>query len=160
MATPKHPAKPGNNWTSKELDVYKIQVNTVDTKTFFGISKLPAPAVDPLILENVDLPHSSVVKPPLDVRNFFIYLHDTTDKDQPTYVDDFTYHLLGSVLEFDLPDGRVCTRETFPFIMSGQRVIAIANVSVRDANYQLVLVQKDEVSVPLSMSCIAEYVCR
>ena len=157
MTTPKRPAKSGKSWTFKELDAYNVRIKTVNIQEFFGIShgQLPAPAVDPLILENFDLPDNLVVRPPSNVVNFFIYLHDTTDKGQPASVDDFTHHLLGGVLGFDLPDGVALTRDTFPFIMSGQRVKTIPNVSVRRAGYQIILVQKDKVSLPLFPCCRA-----
>jgi hypothetical protein len=40
---------PSKSWTFNELDAYNIRIKTVDTKAFFGISKLPEPAVDPVI---------------------------------------------------------------------------------------------------------------
>ena len=160
MATPKRLAKPGNNWTFNELNAYNIQVNTVDTQTFFGICKLPAPAIDPIILENVDFPDNlPVVKSRLREVHFFNYLWDTTDKDQSSYADDFTYNLLSEVLEFDVPNGGASTRPTFPFIMSGQCVKAIPTISIRDKDCQIILVQKDKVSLlfPCCRAFIAEH---
>ena len=153
MATPKRPAKPGISWTFNELDAYNIHINTVDTQAFFGISNLPEPAVDPVILQNVDLPRDLTLELPYDLRFFFVYLRDSTDKDQPSFVDDFTHHLLGSLLRFG--DGLARRRTTFPFIMSGRRVKAIANVSVRRGDYQVMLVQRDRVSLPLFPCCRA-----
>ena len=91
------------NWTINELDTYKIRIKTADTQAFFGISNLPAPTVDPVILENVNVPLDHDVELSKDIRTFFAYLHDTTQKKQPSFVDDFTHHLLGDVLRLDEP---------------------------------------------------------
>jgi hypothetical protein len=144
MATSQRPAKPGKSWTFHELDAYKIRINTVDTKAFFGISDLPEPAVDPVILQNVDVPHD--LELPYDLRLFFVYLHDSTDKSQPACVDTFTCHLLGRVLRLDQPRGLTRARATFSFIMSGRRVSAKADVSLRRGDYQTILVQRDRLS--------------
>ncbi|KAN0135885.1 hypothetical protein V8E53_006337, partial [Lactarius tabidus] len=134
------------NWAFNELDAYKIRIKTVDTKAFFGISKLPEPTVDPVILQNAEDPrdHDGLSQ---DVRRFYIYLHDSTKKDQPSYVDDFTHHLLGDLLRFDKPRGITRIRLTLPFIMSGRRVNATASVSVSREDYQIMLVQSDRVSI-------------
>jgi hypothetical protein len=153
MATPQRPAKPGKSWTFHELDAYKIRINTVDTKAFFGISDLPEPAVDPVILQNVDVPHD--LELPYDLRLFFVYLHDSTDKSQPACVDTFTCHLLSRVLRLDQPRGLTRARATFSFIMSGRRVSAKADVSLRRGDYQTILVQRDRVSFPLFPCCRA-----
>ena len=68
------------NWTISELDTYKIRIKTADTQAFFGISNLPAPTVDPVILQNVNLPRDNDVELSKDIRTFFAYLHDTTQK--------------------------------------------------------------------------------
>jgi hypothetical protein len=145
---------PSKNWAFNELDAYKIRIKTVDTKAFFGISKLPEPTVDPVILQNAEDPrdHDGLSQ---DVRRFYIYLHDSTKKDQPSYVDDFTHHLLGDLLRFDKPRGITRIRLTLPFIMSGRRVNATASVSVSREDYQIMLVQSDRVSVLLFPCCRA-----
>jgi hypothetical protein len=135
MATPKRPAKPGVSWTFDELNAYNIRINTVDTKAFFGITNLPRPSVDPAILNNVDISPDLALELPEDLRYFFVYLHDITDEHQPACVDDFTHDLLGHVMRFSSPRGLTRRRATFPFIMSGRRVKAIANVSVRRGPY-------------------------
>jgi hypothetical protein len=147
MATPKRPAKPGISWTFNELDAYNIRIKAVDTEAFFGIPNLPHPSVDPVILQNVNISPELALLLPEDLCLFFIYLHDATDKHQPAWVDDFTHHLLGRVMRFGGQGGLAHRRIPFPFIMSGRRVKAIANVSVRRGDYQIMLVQRDRVSV-------------
>jgi hypothetical protein len=139
---------PSKSWTFNELDAYNIRIKTVDTKAFFGISNLPAPAVDPVILQNVEVPSGPDVLPK-DLRLFFRYLCDSADKSQQSCVDDFTHHLLGDLLRFDEPRGITRRRATFTFIMSGRRVNATANVSVSREDYLIMLVQRDRVSIPL-----------
>ena len=152
------------NWTISELDTYKIRIKTADTQAFFGISNLPAPTVDPVILENVNLPRDHEVELSKDIRTFFAYLHDTTQKKQPSFVDDFTHHLLGDVLRLDEPltDGGGARRRTpFPIIMNGQQVNVLAN-SVRRKDYYIIVVQKAMVSIALFpvLPCIAEHILR
>ena len=159
MATSKHPAIPGKSWKISELEAYKIRINTVDTQTFFGIanlSNIPEPDVDPIILESVDEPSFSD-ELPYDLRMFFVYLHDSTDKSQPAFVDNFTVHLLGRVLRFDQPRGITHPRATFSFIMSGRRVSAMADVALRRGDYQTILVQKDKVTLPFFPCFVVNY---
>ena len=150
------------NWTINELDKYKIRIQTVNTKSFFGISKLPAPTVDPVILQNADVSPERDAELPKDLRRFFTYLRETSQKDQPSIVDDFTRHLLGDLLRFDEPLGVTRRRISFPFIMNGKPVNAVANVSVRRGEYYIILVQRSTVSIfYLSMLlCIAEHIQR
>jgi hypothetical protein len=159
MATPKRPAKSGGSWTFNDLDAYNIRIKAVNTKAFFGTSDLPHPSVDPVILQNVDVSPDLSSLLPIDIGLFFEYLYDTADKSQPSVVDDFTHHLLSCVMRFRAPGGgRTCRRPTFPFIMSGRRVKATADVSVRREDYQIILVQRQ--SEPCSLSklrCTAEH---
>ena len=128
-----------------KLDAHHIRINTVDIQTFFGISPLPAPTVDPVILQHADLDHAISLKLPDDLRLFFIYLRDSTDRDHPTCIDDFTRHLLGNILHIGL--ARI--RSTFPFIMDGRRFNILHDVSVSREGYQIILVQRSRVSVPV-----------
>ena len=138
-----------------KLDAYNIRINTVDIQAFFGISNLPPPAVDPVILQNLLPDRDIVLKLPQDLRLFFVYLRNSIDKDQPSCIDDFTYHLLGRIFQFGLS----CSRSTFPFIMNGRRFNVWHNLSVTTLeNYQIILVQRDKVSVlPFMLQCIAEH---
>ena len=110
------------------------------------MANLPVPDIDPIILENVEEPSFSN-ELPYDLRIFFVYLHDTTDKSQPACVDTFTCHLLRRILRFDLPPGVTRPRATFSFIISGRRVSAMADVALRRGDYQTILVQKDKVTL-------------
>jgi hypothetical protein len=148
MVSPKRLAKPGKSWSFDDLDAYNIRINTVDSEAFFGISDLPHPSIDPVILQDVDISPDLALELPEYLRYFFVYLHDTSSK-QPACVDDFTHDLLSHIMQFSTPHGLTRRRATFPFIMSGRRVKAIANVSVRRGPYQIMLVQRDSVSVLL-----------
>ena len=143
------------NWTINELDKYKIRIRTVNTKSFFGISKLPAPTVDPIILQNADVSPERDAELPKDLRRFFAYLRETSQKDQPSIVDDFTRHLLGDLLRFDEPLGVTRRRISFPFIMNGKPVNAVANVSVRRGEYYIILVQRSTVNISIFPCCCA-----
>ena len=128
-----------------KLDAHNIRINTVDIQTFFGISPLPVPTVNPVILQHADLGHAISLKLPDDLRLFYIYLRDSTDRDHPTCIDDFTRHLLGNILHIGL--ARI--RSTFPFIMDGRRFNILHDVSVSREGYQIILVQRSRVSVPV-----------
>ena len=58
-------------------------------------------------------------------------------------------------MQFDQPRGVTHTRTTFFFIMSGQRVSVVADLSLRRGDYQIILVQRDRVSLPLFPCCRA-----
>jgi hypothetical protein len=148
---------PSKSWTFNELDAYNIRIKTVDTKAFFGLTALPHPSVDPVILQNAEDPrdHGVALELSQDVRRFYIYLHDATKNDQTSLADDFTHHLLGDLLRFDKPRGITRIRLTLPFIMSGRRVNPKASVSVSREDYQIMLVQSDRVSVLLFPCCRA-----
>ena len=143
------PSKSKNKRRTFKPDAYNIRINTVDTQTFFGISNLPPPAVDPIILQNTDrLPDGDrALKLPKELRLVFFYLLDSsTYEDHPSCVDDFTHHLPGNILQI----GLTCSRSTFPFIMNGRRFNVWHNLTVTTLeNYQIILVQRDKVSVPV-----------
>ena len=159
MATPKRPAKSSKSWTFKDLNAYNVRIKTVDTEAFFGNSDLPSPSVDPIILQSVNI--SPDLDVPQDIQTFFDYLHNSTwpaNEDRPLFMDEFTQHLLSSVMRF----GFTRIRASFPFIMSGQRVKAIASISTSTPTrgdsrirHQIILGQRDRVSLPLYPRCSA-----
>ncbi|KAG7451790.1 uncharacterized protein BT62DRAFT_925970 [Guyanagaster necrorhizus] len=66
-------------------------------QVFFGNPTLHAPAVDPIILNNLDMPPGPITK---STRLFFTYLDNTTrlfppDARKEAAVDDFASYLLG-----------------------------------------------------------------
>lgn len=148
MANPKRPAKPGRNWTFNELDAYNIRINTVDTQAFFGIPDLPAPVVDPVILNYVNAPLDEEL--PWNINVFFDYLHVAAPNDE-AYVLEFSCHLLSHILRFNTPHRIMHQRPNFSFLMSGYRVKAVPDISIRDKReeYHILLAHTDKVSFPL-----------
>src|ERR1700761_9028227 len=115
MANPQRPEKPGKNWTFNELDSYNIRINTVDTEAFFGIPNLPAPVVDPIILNHVKAPLDAQLPCNLDV--FFSYLRLPSPNDEE-WVDDFSLHLLGQILRFNTAHRVMHQRPNLSFLMN------------------------------------------
>lgn len=98
------------------------------------------------------MPPESISK---DDRLFFEYLIDAErSSSEESAVDDFTTHILRT-LDYDNQDRRIRTRKKIPFIMSGCRVDAKADVCVIDRAEYLLLVQEYKVSgfvfVPISI---------
>ncbi|KAF8266449.1 hypothetical protein EI94DRAFT_1733002 [Lactarius quietus] len=141
---PKRSGKRGQHWTFNELDTYNIRINTVDTKAFFGIPELPAPVVDPIILNHVTAPVD--LQLPRALETFFGYLHDTT-LNVEVWVDDFALHLLGSLLRLNNRGGPIHLRPELPFVMNGCRVLAVPNLAIYDnENYPFFLFHRDKSS--------------
>jgi hypothetical protein len=63
-------AKSSKDWTFADLQAYNIRISTVDTEEFFGVPHLPAPTVDPIVLNNIEAPVDSNLSP--GVRDFFL----------------------------------------------------------------------------------------
>jgi hypothetical protein len=92
-------ARTGRNWTASDLDAYNIQINTVDTQAFFSIPCLPAPMVDPIILNHINAPVG--ISLPRDLRLFFYYLHAVTTcvlQEKKAVMTDFSIQLMSQVL--------------------------------------------------------------
>ncbi|KAK0221372.1 hypothetical protein IW262DRAFT_1373266 [Armillaria fumosa] len=144
MANIVRSAKSGSDWTVNELLAYNINVVDEDVATFFGLPNLPAPTVDPIILNNPDKPPGPITR---STRLFFRYLKDTTERFPPgaatkSAVDDFASYLLG-MLGYDEPDRVIHQRMEIGFIMCGMRVDAKPGICVLDDDGYLLLVQED-----------------
>jgi hypothetical protein len=163
MATPKRPAKSGKSWTFSELDAYNIRIKTVGTQAFFGISDLPAPAVDPVIIQSLDIPRHSNFELPDNILMFFDVLPDAVNNADRALVEVFTRHVLSRIMRFD-ELGVMFARPPLSFIMSGRRVPAVPDLSLRRERYYIILVQYDKVSLPslfmFRCPCIAEHLQR
>ncbi|KAF8965959.1 hypothetical protein BDZ97DRAFT_1729627 [Flammula alnicola] len=138
-------AKSGSDWTTNELRAYNIRIVDKDAATFFGHPNLPAPTVDPIILNNLDTPPGPITR---STRLFFRYLKDTTERFPPgppteAAIDDFVSHLLG-LLGYDEPDRVIHQRMEIGFIMCGTRVDAKPDICVLDDDGYLLLVQADK----------------
>jgi hypothetical protein len=123
-------AKSGSDWTDNELTAFNIQVDTVDSATFFNTVQLPAPNVSPVILTNEARPQGIL---PKGDRLFFHYMRDAA-KGEESSVDDFAAFILG-MFNYDEPDRVIHNRMELSFVMCG---------AVVDAEY-LLLVQEDKV---------------
>ncbi|KAH9175787.1 hypothetical protein EDB89DRAFT_1944252 [Lactarius sanguifluus] len=144
MANLVRSAKPGSDWRYSDLDSYNIWIQTVHTQEFFGVPHLPAPAVNPIILDHVSTPVGLHL--PQEVRLFFRYLAATTcvDADQ-ALVHDFLNHLLGQVLQFDELNRIIFQRTDLHFVMSQQLVCAAPDFALRDSEDRTtLLVQEDK----------------
>ncbi|KAH8977933.1 hypothetical protein EDB86DRAFT_2816559, partial [Lactarius hatsudake] len=131
-------------WRYSNLDLYDIQIHTVHMQEFFGIPHLPAPAVDPILLDHVSTPVGLHL--PWEVRLFFHYLaaNACIDADQ-ALVLDFVYHLLGTLLHLDEPDHVINQRPDLHFVMGGQLVRAEPDFALQDPeNRTILLIQQDK----------------
>lgn len=141
-------AKSGSEWTSNDLDAFKIRIDTVDFQEFFGIPAIPALRADPMILNHVDAPVG--VNLSRDVRLFFRLLRDVVTRDdtvQESFVDDFSLHLLGPILRLDEPNRVLHQLENFHFIMCGREVDARPNIVLHDSDDRILLLVQNHVSL-------------
>lgn len=144
MANLVHSTKSGSDWRYSNLDSYNIQIRTIHTQDFFGIPHLPAPTVNPIILNHVSTPVGLHL--PREVRLFFRYLAANTciDADQ-ALVLDFVYHLLGEILHFDEPDRVINQRPDLHFVVGGQLICAEPDFALRDSEcHTILLIQQDK----------------
>ncbi|KAH9034192.1 hypothetical protein EDB85DRAFT_1022260 [Lactarius pseudohatsudake] len=149
MANLVRSAKSGSDWKYSDLDFYNIQIRTVHTQEFFGVPHLPAPAVNPIILNHLSAPVG--LQLPRDVRLFFRYLLqvDATRVDaaceELQVINDFSLHLLSGVLRFDEPDRMMNQGPDLRFVMSGKLVCAEPVVALQGSDgYHILLVQQDK----------------
>jgi hypothetical protein len=105
-------AKSGSDWTDNELTAFNIQVDTVDSATFFNTVRLPAPNVSPVILTNEARPQGIL---PKGDRLFFHYMRDAA-KGEESSVDDFAAFILG-MFNYDEPDRVIHNRKELSFVM-------------------------------------------
>jgi hypothetical protein len=150
--------KPANEWIINDLDAYNIRISTVNTQEFFGISNLPAPTVDPIILNNVGAPVGPHL--PRDVRLFFRLLRDAPRYDgafqEILFVDDFILHLLGPLLHIDEPDRVLHQRNVLPFVVNRDRVDAKFEITLGDSKGHIII-QENKVSSLLFLTITAHH---
>jgi hypothetical protein len=151
--------KSANNWIVNDLDAYNIRISTVNTQEFFGVSDLPAPTVDPIILNNVEAPVGTHL--PRDVRLFFRLLRDAPRYDEAAqeilFVDDFSLHLLGPLLHIDEPDRVLHQRDVLPFVVNRDRVDAKFEITLGDSKGRTVIIQENKVSSLLFLTITAHH---
>jgi hypothetical protein len=141
-------AKPGSKWTSSDLDAYNIRIHTVDTQAFFSVPHLPAPMVDPIILNHVNRP----VGLPWDLRLFFDYLHAVTAcefKMKKAFMTKFSIQLMSKVLQLGGSSCWMPRRDQLHFVMSGKEVGAVGITMRRGSEGCILLVEGEVVSFPL-----------
>ncbi|KAH9001842.1 hypothetical protein EDB86DRAFT_2801393 [Lactarius hatsudake] len=141
-------SKSGSDWKYSDLDLYNIQIRSVHTQEFFGVPRLPAPAVNPIILDHLSAPVG--LQLPRDVRLFFRYLLDATHVDTvcEELINDFSHHLLSGVLRFEEPDRMMNQRLDLRFVMSGKLVCAEPVIALRGSDgHHIPLVQQDKRSL-------------
>ncbi|KAH9175792.1 hypothetical protein EDB89DRAFT_1944284 [Lactarius sanguifluus] len=148
-------AKSGSDWKYSDLDLYNIQIRNVHTQEFFGIPHLPAPAVNPVILDHLSAPVG--LQLPRDVRLFFRYLLGATHVDTvcEELINDFSLHLLSGVLRFDEPDRIMNQRPDLHFVMSGKLVCAEPVIALRGSDDHHILLVQHKVR-PLTLSTSAK----
>jgi hypothetical protein len=144
-------AKSGNSWGTNELIAFNIDVNIVNTQTFFGSPNLPQLTVSPVILYNLDEPAVPLHKIELD---FFTYLEDAMNMapEEESLVDDFAAFIL-RMMNYDEGRRVVHLRKELGFEMCGEQVDAITDVCITERSptthvrYSL-LVQENRVRKP------------
>jgi hypothetical protein len=150
-------AKSGNDWTFADLQAYNIRILTIDTEEFFGVPHLPAPTVDPIILNNIEAPVSSHLSP--DICTFFHLLRKVTPPmpkydcdpaahEEPPYIVNFSFHILHDLLRFSLPDRWVTRHYALRFIVGGKLVEAKLDIALLDSKKCILLILEDNVSLP------------
>jgi hypothetical protein len=107
-------AKSGSDWSDNELTTFNIQVDSVDSATFFNMGQLPDPLVSPVILTNESRPRGPLAKRD---RLFFQYMKDAV-KGEKSLVDDFAAFILG-MFEYDEPERVIHQRKEVSFVMCG-----------------------------------------
>jgi len=132
-------AKSGGDWTDNELTAFNIQVDTVNSATFFNTVQLPAPNVSPVILTNEARPQGIL---PKGDRLYIHYLRDG-GKGEEASVDDFAAFILG-MFNYDEPDRIIHNRKELSFVMCGAVVDARPDVCVMSESEYLLLVQEDK----------------
>ncbi|KAJ7790611.1 hypothetical protein B0H14DRAFT_2939062 [Mycena olivaceomarginata] len=137
-------AKSGSDWTDNELHALNITISALDPTSFFG-APLPAPTVDPILLNNLKRPSAQISK---ENRLFFRYLEDATSRfpsgpPAESAVDDFAAFLL-RMLDYDEPERVVHQRLEIGFMMCGQKVDAKPDVVIMDGDDYILLVQEDK----------------
>ena len=129
--------------TKNELVGFNIEVQDVDTLTFFDTPELPPSRVSPVILNNVETPQGPLAKTD---RLFFHYLRDAIrPKGEEPTVGDFAAFIL-AMFDYDEPDRIIHQRKELSFVMCGERVVAKPDVCVMTFTDFLLLVQEDKVS--------------
>ncbi|KAF8217823.1 hypothetical protein K438DRAFT_1952684 [Mycena galopus ATCC 62051] len=133
-----------SDWTATELRALKIVVETLDPVSFFG-SPLPAPTVDPILLNNVERPPGQISK---DHRLFFRYLEDATNgflsgPAPESAVSDFAAFLL-EMMDYDEPECVVHRRQEIAFTMCGHKVDARPDVVIMNDQNYILLLQEDK----------------
>lgn len=145
-------AKSGSDWTDNELTAFNIQVDSVDSTTFFNMAQLPDPLVSNTILTNESRPQGAMAKRD---RLFFQYMKDAV-KGEESLVDDFAAFLLG-MFEYDEPEGVIHQRKELSFVMCGMSVDAKPDVCVMSGSEYLLLVQEDKarLSFFFELNCLS-----
>lgn len=168
MTTIIRSGKSGNLWTSNELSAYNIQIDTVNSLTFFGleVGDLPAAAsVHPRILNNLD---DAGPDAPIIVNRFFAILDDIpTGPEAPaaneSHTDDFSLFVLQSLMEFDsdVPDGvlsGVHRGSRRAFFMGGEKVWATSDIEIwvghRGQPRHIILLQESKVRLHISTATL------
>jgi hypothetical protein len=147
----------GNHWTFVDLDAYNIRISTVDTEEFFGVPLLPAPTVDPIILDNVDPPVGTHL--PRNAHLFFRFLRNVFTSESPpgqiggpaTEEDTspiivFSFHILRSLLQFTKPDRMMLSCNVVRFFVSTEEVKAKLDLALLDSDNRILLILEERVS--------------
>jgi hypothetical protein len=170
MANLVRSAKSANDWTSADLQAYNIRISTVDTEEFFGVAHLPAPTVDPIVLNNVDAFIGLGSQLSLVIRRFFQYLRKVVTPptapydyaaahEEAPYIVDFSFHILRDLLRLDGFDRRVVRSYIQRFIVSGKLVKAKFDVALLDskATGSFLLILEDNVSFPSALTITTQH---
>jgi hypothetical protein len=139
------------------LDAYNIRILTVDTEEFFGVSHLPPPTVDPIILNNVAAPVGSHLS--REIHLFFRFLRsildppihnkDTTTQGDTSHVLDLSFHILRFLLHFSKPDRLILRCNILRFTVSRKQVRAKLDITLLDSENRILLILEEKVSSPL-----------
>ncbi|KAK0464768.1 uncharacterized protein EV420DRAFT_1062917 [Desarmillaria tabescens] len=143
MANNIRSAKPGNEWTTNDLDAYKIRITFQDAQMFFDETALPAPSVHQEILT------APIADDAVDDSSYNLLaqleLAMVPSEPEDSAVVDFTvafFHCLGYIHR----PRAIRTRKELRFLICGETKCAKPDICIlnRDTNDIILLVQEDK----------------
>lgn len=143
-------AKSGNKWTQNDLDAFNITIREETEDEFFDLrgSQLPASTVDPTILDNLDMPGPQT-QISNSTRKFFQYFGIISHgiESAESAVDDFSFHLFGSVLGYNslATLGIIRRRMKLTLAMCGSKTKVKPNITILREDNKIILVDENKV---------------
>ena len=134
-------AKPCSDWTPNDLKAYNITIDAQNAATFFGQSRLPAPAANPQLLTTLSATDM------IDDSCFRVVKYMDLSMDpvpgEESAVSDFAMELLKAI-GYDSRDRFLRSRKDIPLFICGTWSHTTADVCLMDDKEIILLVQEDK----------------